>query len=216
MRLVLLMLFGGFMLGSYGWGELKMANRSGSTPAAVQVLDLETKGADKLYCTLGEHFPLAEELIYSHDQDHPNQVDYCFYPIVSKEQAHEVVEKLKAAHGGDIDKVTNAEFYKALKIRVLVKTKRYHTVDDLKRAIEKDQFPTSNLTGMIVNDVSKLETQEKNLLRQSFPSYSETETLIFEHGRAPTSPVLAFGIIGAGVLVGLLGIALGLKMLTGR
>lgn len=216
MRLVLLMLFGGFMIGSYGWGELKLANRSGSTPTAVQVVDLENKGPDKLFCTLGEHFPIAEELIYSHDQDHPDRVNYCFYPIVSKEQAHEVVQKLKAAHGGDIDKVTNAEFYKALKIRVLVKTTRYHTVAELKRAIEGDQIATSNVTGMIVNDVSSLDGQEKALLRKSFPSYSETDTLIFEQGRTPTSPFLAFGIIGAGVVVGLLGLLFGLKMLTGR
>ena len=201
----------------YGWNERNLARKAGSTPVPMEVADLESKGMpEQIFLTLGEHEPLFEQLIYSHKENDDNSVDYCFYPIVSKQQVRATLEELAAKHKGGVDEVTNEEFYKAVPIKVIVKTTRYSKLDQIKQEVQGEKFPTGKLTGMIVNDVTSLTSQEKNMLIQDCPKFNESTTLIFEQNRTPSSGGLAYGAIGAGVLVVLLGLVAGFKtMVTG-
>lgn len=198
----------------YGWNERSLASKAGSAPVAMDVADLEARGMpDKIYGTLGEHEPLYEQLIYSHDEKDKNSVDYCFYPIVSKKQVRATLEELAAKHKGGIDEVTNEEFYRAVPIKVIIKTKRYHNLDEIKREVESEKFPTGNIGGMIVNDVTSLTSQEENMLKSDCPKFDKT-TLIFEQGRSPSSGGLAYGAMAGGAALIVLGLVAGLKTMV--
>jgi hypothetical protein len=93
---------------------------------------------------------------------------------------------------------------------VLVKTKRFGTIGGIPDDLDRSE----GVTGMVVNKVSSLGTDEANLVRQNFPSIDLNKVLILEEGRRPSPIILSFGMMlgGAVLSVGALGwMALGFR-----
>ena len=148
-------------------------------------------------------------MVYSYSKK-SGKLSFAFYPIVSKASLAAAREKAIKKKGA-VEKVRMEDIQQALDIKVLVKTKRWGTPEDLKAAMDKDAFPTKDLTGMVVNEVSSLSTSEKNMLKEKYPTLDESRVVIFEEGRTPTSMGTAFAAMGGGVLVLLVGIVLAVR-----
>ena len=58
-----------------------------------------------------------------------------------------------------------------------------------------------SITGLIINDIEKLKTDEERLLHESYPGLSLQDVLILEEGREPKSTPHAMGIILLGVVL---------------
>jgi preprotein translocase subunit Sss1 len=86
----------------------------------------------------------------------------------------------------------------------LVKTTRYKTVGSFPEVGIKDEG--GGIQGLIINDVSSLNTEEKNLIKQEFPNIDFNKVLILEDGRKPTATGAAVVAIIAGV--GMLGLGI--------
>ena len=63
------------------------------------------------------------------------------------------------------------------------------------------------LTGMVINEIDGLGSEERKLLESSYPGVDFKQVLIFEPGRKPMSTGAVYGMLGGGILLILAGIA---------
>lgn len=203
-RFFFIAIFGAIIL-FYGYSEYHLASKSAATPQAMAVAELEKGIPANNYLTLGDHVPLYKMVIYSHSKG-SQTVDYAYYPITTKDDLQKIVHELGAKHGGDTRAITDTEFGKAFHPAVLVKTHDFSTIDKLKEAVDKEKFPTSNVTGMVVNEIDNLGNNEREMLEGAYPGSDLKNVIIFEAGRKPTPPATSLAIMGAGGAVILLGV----------
>jgi hypothetical protein len=60
--------------------------------------------------------------------------------------------------------------------------------------------------GVVVNEISKLTDDEKNLIKQNYPNIDFAKVLILEDGRKPKSAATATAAIVGGIAVLVLGL----------
>ena len=194
----------GIFLGMYGWSEFKLSRTASETPEAITIQQLEKGTPANPHRVIGPHQPVYSLVIYSEDQK-TKKINYVYYPITSKDRLKALFAAL-ARKKGDPRKVTDQEYVKAIDVKVLVKSSRFRNEKGLKEAIDKETFPTKDVTGMIVNSVESLKTQERDMLKGRFPSFDETKCVIFEIDRKPTSTRTAIACLAGSVALFLLAV----------
>lgn len=217
-RIGLAMIAGGGYLGWYGFQEFRLGWGSGSTPEPVTAAELEKGVPDNPYRTLGPHVPLYQSVVYMQTTrtekgtgNKTQTLDYAYYGVTSPENpdliAYEAaIERLQKKYS-DPSKVPAGELPRIPSVRVIVKMK-FPSLAALKLAVDKETFPTDKLTGMVVNRIESLKEDEIRLLRQGYAQFDPNTTVIFEGGRSPTSTGAALGMLGGGVVLALLPIAM--------
>ena len=179
-----------------GCDETRIAWRCTAEPVAVEVEQLEkgiNPGSD--YLTLGSHVALVDGGVYEytikkgHESDpvtDSTPITKLYYPAFSKNHP--------LAQGEDPAK---AAWYK-----VLIETKRYKTVGEVKQAQpEGKSLAMPPITGVVINTIDPLSQEERRLLQEGFPLLSLDAVTVLEEGRAPMSRVGALGLLMAGILV---------------
>jgi len=91
--------------------------------------------------------------------------------------------------------------------RVIVKTSRFDTMRDIP---EESLAQEDRVSGLVVNQISSLGRQERDLLRESFPELDFDKLIILAEGREPSSPSQSFGMMSGGGVLLLFGLGLGL------
>lgn len=207
-RALLLIFVLGGALCLYGWREYRLARSASHAPEAITIEELERGVPANPHRTIGEHIPVDALVVYSYGKK-SGKISHAFYPIISTGSLLAAREKaLKKV--GSTSRVKEDDVHEAIEIRVLVKTNQWSTPADLRTAMSTGRFPTRDLTGMVINDVSSLGSSEKAMLREKFKSFDESPVVIFEVGRTPTSMGLALAALGGGAALFLLGIVLAL------
>lgn len=197
-RIKLAMVALGGFIAFMGFQEFHVSQGATVEPAKVSLADLEAgKVPDNSHLEIGSHIALYGASIYEYEQSkyetgEPGsnaKVNHCYYPIFSTEHPLFAVEEPTA---GDDD------------FAVLVKTKAFKTVGSI-----PDGGPTvASVQGLVINRISSLDSEEKDLVKQSFPRANLDKVLILEQGRTPASFAKSGGMLGGGVLLSLVGIGM--------
>jgi hypothetical protein len=191
-----------------GCNETRLAWHCTETPEAVQVKTLEDgyrPGTD--YLTLGRHLALVQAGVFAYNRgkhDPPitdaekasptTPITAFYYPVFSFQHP--------LAQGQD---EKTAAWYK-----VLIKTHRYKTLGEVFAdfGAHKNAIDVASLTGVVINYIDPLTTDEVKLLRDGFPMLSPEAVLVVEEGREPMSRGLALLQLVGGMFM--LGTPLGL------
>ncbi len=220
-----IMMIAGCGLAFWGSQEKKVGANATADPADTNLGNLE--GGETLannHIKIGPHYALYYGTVYSyrtsksgsskqHQQPEASQaIEYAFYPIVSKSNPDmQELEKLKAEFG-DLENVPDdVQITAPTHFIVLVKTSRFKKIGDLPNDAYRVE---DSIHGLVINEFSKL-TEEKNLIKQTYPDIKFDKVLILEDGRTPKSAATATAIMVGGIamlVVGILGSIAGLVM----
>lgn len=210
MRLFLLMFVGGIMVIFHGYEELKLSRKSATAPIKIELAAIEAgKLPAQANIVIGEHLRLYPASVYSFSrkkgesgQPGPGtRVNYLYYPVLSADhpflkEMQSLIEKY-----GALDKVPSGVKRPQLTdFAVLVKSQSKWTIGEIPNTWVKK--PT--VSGLVVNDVDPLKDKETALIRETFPRFDVTRTLVLEEGREPKpfAYSLAMFVIGP-ILMGL-------------
>jgi hypothetical protein len=201
-RVKLGVIAGGAILAFFGWQEYKVS--AGASSEAVQTpLEALEQGntPPNKYVKFGPHYRLYLDLVYEvsvpKGRSEPiasDTVNYIYYPIISKN--HPFLKKLEQLPpGADVPQIEN--------FSVLVKSKKFGTFGSL----PEDDKEEAEITGLIVNEIEGVSSEDQALIRSRYPNIDFTKVLILEEGRSPSSGFKSFGMMGGGVILTLAGIA---------
>ncbi len=228
-------IFGFMALGGFlcfmGYEEYQVSKGTTAEPEPISLVKLE-HGVDQTnnHVEIGDHVAIYDGLVYSYTEskygngepDADTRIDYIYYPVVS--MAHPFMKSLLALQLGDASAEDAAQeedgrrrprqeededgYLTLDNFRVLVRSSRFNTYGELPEGFSRE----NGLQGMIVNQISSLDSEERSLLRESFPNLDFDQLIILQEGRRPnsTSPL---GLIGGGSALFLLGATLGVVRL---
>ena len=215
MRLILFIILGGGFLSVNGYQEYIVSSKTKNTPSATKLVDIE-KG-NKItnnYLILDEHWAFYSSCVYyyktsKYDKEvkDSSTVEYAYYPALSIEHPYIIqLGKLEEKYG-DLSKVPEGQFPKLENIDVLIKTEKFKTVGDIPAYIDTKK----NMTGLVINSINSLNDDEKRLIQESFPKVNFNKVVIIEEGREPSSTTSSFAMMGGGVFIIFIGIAVAFK-----
>ncbi len=206
--LILFILLGAGALAA-GYQELRLGKKAQKIASALELSDLEGGAAVSNYhVDIQKHWALYPYLIYVYekgflDNDEPGddtKIKYAYYPIISQQHPfNQALDRLYDQYGADIPEDQVPAFNS---FRVLVKTTRFKTLG----AVPADWSLESNISGVFVNEIHKLDKDEKALLQENWPQLNIDDVLILEEGRKPSSSAAIIVYWAIGILLILFGI----------
>ena len=208
---IALIVLGGFLVW-FGFKEFRVSSGTSSEPEVVDLAAFE-KGEqpDNSCIQIQAHSAIYSASVYeyeassysSNDPGPSAKVNHTYYPIISPSHPFNVRWDELAEKYGSFDDVPETEELPDLDtFVVLVKTERFKTVG----AIPDNVVDESSVSGLLVNRISGLDNEEKDLVRQNFPTVDPDKLLILEEGRKPSSLFKSLGMLGGGLLLCVLGL----------
>ena len=207
-RISILLLAGGIFVIVHGCDELKLTRHSTPEPVKVELAQIESgKRPESAHITVGDHWSVYSRAIYSYTRDKsetgkPGQgtrVTHAFYPVISEDhpfwkELHRLEQQF-----GSFDKIPQDQRPKLDTCSMLIKTERFPTIGSIPGEWKKE----GALTGLVINEVSPLDTQERDLVRHGFPSFDPDKVLVLEDNRHPHSYLysLAMFVLGPVLMV---------------
>lgn len=195
-RLALIVIGG--MVAFFGLQEFRVSRGTSTEPVSIELAELESgKPLPNNHLQIGPHVALYPATVYMYRQGKyssaepttSTSVNYCFYPIISKE--HPV---FTAVEQGQEPGVTN--------LAVLVKTKRFPTIG----SITSETHEEAGVQGLVINEIDALDNDEKKLIQESFPQVDVDKLWILEQDRKPATLAKSLGMLFGGVVLALGGI----------
>lgn len=208
-----LVAIGGVMV-FFGVQELRVSSGTTADPAEVDLAELEReKTIDNNHIKVGDHVALYFVSVYEYqttesatgDPGPGTKVTLCYYPIISPEHPFiEGLARLEEEYGGLENVPDSVPGPDINDFAVLVKTKRFDTVGSI-----PDEFrDESSVQGLVINRIASLDSEEKKLIKDNFPTINLDEVLILQEGRQPASSAKSMGLTLGGGLLALVGVAL--------
>ena len=215
MRLILFIILGGGFLSLNGYLQYLASNKIQNTPNATKLIDIEK--ANKItnnYLMLGEHWAFYSSSVYydstskyGRNVKDSTRVDHAYYPALSIEHPYMIkLGKLEEQYG-DLSNVPEGQFPKLENIHVLIKTEKFKTLGEIPAYIHSKK----NMKNLIVNSTNSFNDDEKRLIKKSFPKVNFDKLVIIQEGREPSSMTSSFTMMGGGVLIIFIGIAIAFK-----
>lgn len=207
-RLQIAALVGGAMLAFFGVQEFRVSSTATVDPIEIDLAAVERgETPTNNHWRLGEHIAVYGACVYQYRQSkyetgepgRSTKLDYCYYPVLSYE--HPFIQQFGEAESG-ADVPLND-------FRVLVKTKKYQTLGAIPEGLGNQE----SVQGLVVNLISGLDSEEKDLFTGSFPGLDTDKLLLLEAGRAPASVGKSLGMIAGGLA---LMVGAGLTFMSGR
>ncbi|MCI0356935.1 MAG: hypothetical protein L0211_00425 [Planctomycetaceae bacterium] len=212
MRIALLLVLGGGVLGYLGIQEYMVSSGAAAEPVAAELVKLEGGEAPaNNHLRVGRHLALYSECVFSYrkkrgDDGPPAEttsVSYCFYPILSPGHPF-LIELKRLTEKFPKDVPPDVPIPSADSFAVLVKTHRFKTLGE----IPKTPRPEESVQGLIINQISSLGKDEQQLLKERCPKADLSKVLILQDGRSPAPLWKWAGMIGGGGLLILVGIGM--------
>jgi len=217
----IVLIIAGSVLAFMGWQEYGLLQQSSAEPQPIELSQLEAGQAPpSLHIQLGHHWKLWPEFIYSYrlkegqEEGPDTRVDYVYYPIISEGHPHSQAFDRLAERYEAGEELTQADWPVLKSFAMLVRTKQFERVRDL--PTDGEWGEADQMVGMVVNDIRRLDAEEKSLLLQSYTSLDLGKVLIFEEGRQPESMAYCLGMMALGGGLVLLGFYLIVRSTTGR
>jgi len=217
-RLFLILAGIGAALGYYGFQEYTLSEGASEEPTYVELAELEAGNIpENSHLLIGPHWRIYAGSIFEYEQNswetgEPGPkatVNYTYYPIISFE--HPFILQLASLEEeyGELEQVPDEEWPEDVgNIAVLVKTKKYKNVG----AIPEEWLDSEKIQGLVINEIESLDSEERKLIRESFPSAELDKVLLLEEGRKPATAGKAYGLLGGGAILIILGMTGLLRM----
>jgi len=213
-RVKLIMIGIGGVLMFVGFQEFRVSQ---GTSTKAELLDLSAVEAGEKpgnsHVKIGGHTAVHGGAIYEYRQSKYSNADptpktkitHAYYPIISKEHPFNVGWAELAQKYASLDEIPEGEKLPELTtFSVIVKTKRFETIGNIPDGINDEK----SVQGLLINRIEGLDSEERNLILQSFPQVDVDQLLLLEEGRKPSSNFKSIGTMGGGLLLALVGIGL--------
>jgi hypothetical protein len=190
LRISLIFFVLGGMLCYFGWKERQLASTSGKEPTGISLKDLIARGPSGNAHVIVGNYAVADNFVYEEDGS-SKRWKKVWVPIVPIEPG----QKKEAGAAKNVQ---------ALLYSTHVKNE----------AEVNSTLAVPQISGMVINTIETLGSEEKKLLSESYPGTNFDRCLIIEEGREPASPVKQYAMLygGAGVcLVGFVIVVWGLS-----
>jgi hypothetical protein len=198
MRLKLVILGVGAMLAWMGFEEFKLGRVASSEPQLITVAELESHGpGDNAHVELAD-FLLSEQAFVYESREGSSTWTKIWIPALPLGGEHHQQLLLLVDNQGMF---TTDDLPLPKSIGVIVKSSKIKNEKQLETLAAAD-----TLTGLIVNEIDSLGSEERRLLAQSYPGIDLGNVYILEHGRKPAGAGKIFGFMGSGALLVLIGL----------
>jgi hypothetical protein len=202
MRLILAMEIGGGFLVFMGVQEMRLRSVADDAPQSITCAELEANGpGDNAHIALQE-FELCDLAYVYEGQENGGSWSKVWVPAVpvGGEYYIKLLSTLDAEGNaqGEVRLPTN--------IKLIVKSNDVENESQLGQLAALD-----SIEGMIVNEISSLGSEEKKLLKESYPGADFDTCYIMEVGRKPATAGKMFGLGGGGLALMLVGGGLFMK-----
>jgi hypothetical protein len=212
-RLFIAVIVVGCIVVFFGFQEYLVSAGTTDKPQQMELTTIESNPAIKNnHIKINDFWAVYTEAIYQYETSkyHTEEatdktsIDFAYYPIISTN--HPYFAKLNALEQkyGDVDSIPDKEWPTIENFSVLVKTTKFKKVGDIPAKFE---YVTAGISGLVINKIKTLSSDEKKLFLDSFPSLSVDKVLILEEGRKPSPIFFAYAIMVFGVLVVIVPIA---------
>jgi hypothetical protein len=190
----------GLALITVGYKEWKVSLGSDVTPADVDLARLEAGDAlPQQHVRIGKHVRLYPATIYVIEQRDKREDDppikHSFFPIISVKNS--LFDRLAEFDEAGKDNDRQAAKPQLRDFKVLVKTGLYQRVSAIPREITTEE----GISGLIINRIDSLRSDEAALIREQFPFIDTDQLLILEAGRQPKSLVHSLGMVAIGLML---------------
>lgn len=212
LRLFLGIMGMGGVLCFIGYQEYEVSRNTAAEPEPVNLVKLEYGIAPpNNHIEIGEHMAVYEALVCAYDEsrfgsDEPGpetRVAYVYYPIISL--SHPFLKTPGLAPNNSESLYHEDGSLRLDKFNVIVKSNRFGNVSDLPLTrLQKEK----GVKGLVVNRISSLGSEERELLQESFPKLNLDEVIILQENRKPSSSSTSFAMMGGDGLLVLVGGAL--------
>lgn len=211
MGLKLIFIIAGFGLSIYGYQEHTLTQIADTEPARLDIANLEQGRADlsNAHVVIGTHIAAYPDCIFEFQQSGSKEpaptdkLNYVYYPILSEGSPY--IQQLRPLLVRYPNGIPESVAYPELRdVAVMVKTRQFETVADIpERYVRQD-----SVTGMFINEVSRLDQEEVGLLQGAFPYLDTDRILLLELDRKPVSQIKAMALLGGGGVLMMLGIGM--------
>jgi len=208
-----LVVIGGVMV-FFGVQEMRVSSGTTADPAEVDLAELERERTlENNHIKVGDHVALYSVSLYQYEATEfatgepgpGTKVTHCYYPIISLEHPFIAgLARLDAEYGGLENVPDSVRGPDITDFALLVKSKRFKTVGSI-----PDEFKDeSSVQGLVINRIASLDSEEKKLIKDSFPAVDLDNVLILQEGRKPASAAKWMGLTFGGGLLAMIGVAL--------
>jgi hypothetical protein len=212
-RIIIILIIAGGAVIFFGVRDYMLVSGSSQEPLEIDLADLENDTpVDNNHIKIGPHYALYAGCIFEYEKDQWSsdeysiltEVNHIYYPIISENHQYFIQLAELAAEYGDIDDIPDDLWPEIEDFSVLVKSTDFDTVGDIPETWSYEE----EVQGVVINKIKSLDSEEKNLLRESFPIADLDTVLLLDKGREPGSSVLPLLMVGGGVI--LIGIGIGI------
>lgn len=206
MRFVLAMVIGGGVLVFLGYQEWTLASGTSAEPQKLTCSQLIEKGTGgNAHVEMGDFMLCNWSYVYEGATEDSMTTVWVPAVPIDGEFAEQVVAQLQADPvallQGGMPPVPRD-------VRVIVKSSKVD--NDAEVTGLGDQ---QTIRGMVVNEISSLDSKEKKLLQESYPQADFDKVLILEHGRQPAGAAKMMGLFLGGLALMVVGGFIGMGMM---
>jgi hypothetical protein len=192
---IMLIVFGGFgvlvggMFCVQNWG-------ASSTPVPFTLEELESgRKPPNIHLSLGTHVALYDSAITAFlvkkgetTSQRGAKMNFAIYPIVSVD--HPLANETTDDSGSDV-------------FNVLVLSDRFYSAGEMPRAPRTEY----SVNGLVLNGIRSVNLDEQHLIQSRYPNIDFSSVILLKQGQKPVPVVLRVGLIAAGIVFVLLGLA---------
>ncbi|MEM6260217.1 MAG: hypothetical protein AAGI37_18225, partial [Planctomycetota bacterium] len=204
-RFALALLVGGAILTFYGFNQHKLASVAQAEPQSITAADLAANGpGDNAHVTITDTF-ILDGFSYSSREDKPTVYEEVWIPAISMQDDYvikrdELIAEAQERNPGNPDYSAAEKLAYPSDIRLVIHSKELKS----DREIEKFIYETE-VTGLVMNEIEKLEGEELAYLKEMFPSLDTDTVYLIDHNRKPRGTGTTMLMMVGGVLLMLAG-----------
>lgn len=195
-------ILGCFVVGAvliyFGIQENSLASAADEKPQVITCEQLATAGpGDNAHVTLTDFVLWTDAFVYEEEGSVVKKWSRVWIPAVPEGgEAHQAAVEAVEEFG------RNATIPPPKNIRIIVQANAANE-NEVERLAERDA-----LTGLVINRISDLGSEERGILEQSYPGVDFDHVWIIQEGRKPASGAKVAFMIGLGVLGCVIGLVL--------
>lgn len=200
-RILIAMIIGGGFMVYFGFQEMSLASKTESTPQVISCQDLSEAGpGDNANVEMSEFMLCTMSFVYEAIGSSDTAYKTVWVPAVPLNgEYHQQLLSMLDDEGNLVGEPPMPK-----DLGVLVKTSKASNENAL-----YDLADQETLSGLVINEIASLGSEEKKILKDSYPGVNFDKVWILEHGRQPAGAGKTYGLMGGGLLLIVIGLGLG-------
>ena len=195
-RIALVALIGGLVMIYKGYQEWRLSGAASDTPQKMTCAELAATGPGSNANIILSDYVIAPNYIY---QERNGVWQTVWNPVVSTDSPY-VQEALEIESAGGTAPPPPVD-----EVKVIFKSSK------VRRESQLDSLQQRSIQGLVINQIDSIDGKAEKVLLESYPGLDVESCWIFEPGRSPVRGGTAFGWMGGGATLAVLGAGLGLR-----